>query len=175
MGTPFDIFEGTNCPGQHWACYRSQKENEAACDKDLTQRMVDLFTPSTLDETLEAVQAKKTGVHCPYLRLRQKPLDKNEWLVDGEIHNGAHFPLCVFTNNARARSAERAAERANRKGHGAKGKSMRSAKGIGKSKAKNEFGERPPPDQCVLGDTPSCHSWDPWVQPSQGQWAAVAG
>ena len=40
---PFDIFEGTNCPGQHWACYRSQKENELPSDKNLWHRMVDLI------------------------------------------------------------------------------------------------------------------------------------
>ena len=96
----------------------------------------------------------------------KKNMVKREWLVDGQIHNGAHFPLCVFTNNARARSAEKAAERARRKGHGAKGKSMRSAKGIGKSKAKNEFGELPPPELCVLPDTLGQHRWGPYTQPS---------
>ena len=173
MGAPFDIFEGTNCPGQHWACYRSQKENELPSDKDLWQRMVDLLTPSTLDETLEALQAKKTGVHCPHLRLRQKPMDKREWLVDGQIHNGAHFPLCVFTNNARARSAERAAERARRKGHGAKGKSMRSATGIGKSKHENTPPSQDPWGQPIGPPPPpppqSRHNWqqssDTWPQP----------
>ena len=95
--------------------------------------------------------------------------------MDGQIHNGAHFPLCVFTSNARARSAEKAAQRARRKGHGAKGKSMRSATGIGKSKAKNEFGELPPPEFCVLPDTPGQHSWDPHTQPSQGPWGQPVG
>ena len=56
---PFDIVEGENCPGQLWQCYRSQKENEPAWNKDLRQRMVDLLTPSTSDETLEALQAEK--------------------------------------------------------------------------------------------------------------------
>ena len=31
---------------------------------------------------------------------------------------------------------------------------MRSEKGIGKSKHKNEFGEFPSPESCVLPDTP---------------------
>merc|ERR1712023_343038 len=42
-------------------------------------------------------------------------MDRSEWLIeeDGntEIHNGVHFPLCMFTNNARARSQEGADQR----------------------------------------------------------------
>jgi len=38
-----------------------------------------------------------------------------EWLVDGRVlHNGAHFPLCVFTHNASARSKDRQEARAAR-------------------------------------------------------------
>ena len=33
-------------------------------------------------------------------------MDQYEWLVDGKVHNGAHFPLCIFTHNASARSEE---------------------------------------------------------------------
>ena len=127
--------------------------------------MIDLLTPSTTEETLEALQAKKAGVHCPYLRLRQKGMDKKEWLVDGQIHNGAHFPLCVFTNNARARSAEKAAKRAHRKGQGAQGTKGAQGKGRGakgKSERRNEFGELPPPAEPP--NEPSQHSWETWRQ-----------
>ena len=68
--------------------------------------MSDLLTSSTTAGELNEMCANKTNVHCPYLRLRLKPMDKNEWIVEGQIHNGAHFPLCVFTHNASARSKE---------------------------------------------------------------------
>jgi len=38
------------------------------------------------------------------LRVRQKVLDPDEWLVQGTPHNGAHFPLCIFTHNESHRS-----------------------------------------------------------------------
>ncbi len=47
---------------------------------------------------------------------QQKQMDKSEWHVNNEIHNGAHFPLCVFTNNARARSKEKALLRSQKRG-----------------------------------------------------------
>ena len=49
--------------------------------------------------------------YCAYLRLKQKDMDTNECLMGKDFHRGAHFPLCVFTNNARARGAEKARER----------------------------------------------------------------
>ena len=46
-----------------------------------------------------------------YLRLKQKLLDKDEWMVQNanaplakQVHNGAHFPQTVFTNNSSSRS-----------------------------------------------------------------------
>ena len=62
-------------------------------------------------------------------------MDVSEWLVDGELHNGAHFPLCVFTMNARARSAEKAKERA--KQINSKGKAKGQGKGSGQEKGKH--------------------------------------
>ena len=73
---------------------------------DLHARMHDLLAPSTTAEELNEMWMNKIRVYCPHLRLKQKPMDKDEWLVAGHIHNGAHFPLCVFTKNASARSME---------------------------------------------------------------------
>ncbi len=115
-----DQYRGQNHPGQHWGCYRSKSFHETNQDRNLRQRLVDLLTPSTTPEELRDLQSQKQGFYCPYLRLRQKRMDKEEWLVRDiskgsyiqcEIHNGAHFPLCVFTNNARARSEEKCRER----------------------------------------------------------------
>ena len=41
------------------------------------------------------------------LSVREKRLDVNTWLYQGESHNGAHFPLAAFTNNVGRRSEER--------------------------------------------------------------------
>ena len=109
----YDGFSGPP-PGQHWACYRSQKHVECYAEKSLTQRLVELLTPSTTQEELDMLPRGKNK-YCPHLRFKQKKMDLAEWLVDGRLHNGAHFPLCVFTHNASARSKERAMERASKK------------------------------------------------------------
>ena len=64
--------------------------------------------------------------------MKQKALDKDESLVDGEFHNGVHFPLAAFTHNASGRCADavkRRQEKSNeRKGKG-KGKGHRTENG----------------------------------------------
>ena len=42
-------------------------------------------------------------------------MNKADWLVSNEIHNGAHYPLCVFTDNTGYRSEAKAKMRATRK------------------------------------------------------------
>ena len=95
------------------------------------------MTPSTAVAELHAMPNREGTYYCPYLRLKQKQLDRNEWLVNDVIHNGAHFPLCVFTHNASARSAERAKERAQK----ARAHKHAKGKGNGKGKAKGDGGK----------------------------------
>ena len=104
--TGLDVYEGNAYPGQPWKCYRSRKERETDADKNVKERLTDLLTPSTTEDQLQRIPRRDGVYYCPYLRLKQKALQQNEWLVNGGIHNGAHFPLCVFTNNSRARSEE---------------------------------------------------------------------
>ena len=94
------------------------------------------MTPSAAVAELQARPKREGTWYCPYLRIKQKAMDRKEWLVNDVIHNGAHFPLCAFTNNSRARSADKARERAQKaKGriNGGKGKTKGTA---GKSKSK---------------------------------------
>ena len=60
-------------------------------------------------------------------------MDINEWLQnDGRTHNGAHFPLCVFTKNARARSQQaqdRRKEKRKVKGKGQHGTALAERQG----------------------------------------------
>ena len=42
-------------------------------------------------------------------------MKKEDWLVDNELHPGAHFPLCIFTKGASSRSEEKRLERLQRK------------------------------------------------------------
>ena len=57
------------------------------------------------------------------MKLKQKALSKEDWLSEtGEVHNGAHFPLIMFTENPRARSGQVAAKRAAEKKPKAKAK-----------------------------------------------------
>jgi len=105
-----DRYEGQNTPGKHWACYHSRKKKEAENTKDLSARLNDLHSPDP-DVYLPPKRHPRDITH--YLRLKQKKMDKEEWLVkvrrdDGSVetamHNGAHMPLCVFSKNTRARS-----------------------------------------------------------------------
>ena len=101
-----DTYGKSNAPGKHWACYRSRKHNEKQDDKDLTARLEDLLKLTSTPDELAAIPKRQGSNYRPYLRLHQKKMELNFWLVDGDIHNGAHFPLCVFTKNFSARSAE---------------------------------------------------------------------
>jgi hypothetical protein len=101
---PLDVYEGQNVPGQHWAAYRSKSLNERDDEKNLKERLEHLLRPSTTQAHLDLIPPRKGTNYCPYLRFRQKALDKEEWLVEKEMHSGAHFPLCVFTRNSSARS-----------------------------------------------------------------------
>ena len=113
MRKKLDTYRGSNHPGQPWHCYRSKGIDEKPADKNLRDRLYDLLRPSTTAQVLTDIPPCEGG-HCPYLRVKQKTLDVSEWLVNGEVHNGAHFPLCVWTNNSSARSAQASRDRQNK-------------------------------------------------------------
>ena len=91
------------------------------------------MTVSTATDELQEMEPRQGKFYRAYLRLKQKKMDKPEWLVDGVMHNGAHFPLCVFTNNARARS-DAAQKRRQIKLEGRQNNS-KGSKGSGKNKS----------------------------------------
>ena len=123
-----DLYEGPNYPGQPWGCYHCISKKESESVKDLSARICDLLeTTTTREELAELDRYRKTPYYCPYLRLKQKEMLKDEWLVGGRIHNGAHFPLCVFTNNSRSRSQEANDRRA--KNRPAKGRGVAAVAG----------------------------------------------
>ena len=136
QGKPLDVYEGQNLPGQHWAAYRSKSKDEGDDQKNLKARLEDLLRPSSTQAHLDLIPRRegKGAGYCPYLRFRQKALDKEEWLVDKEMHSGAHFPLCVFTKNASGRSGEAMQRRALR--GRAKGKGGAAVAGDSKGKEK---------------------------------------
>ena len=152
-GEELDTYGGQNHPGQHWSAYRIKKE-ELNADKSLRQRLEDLLAPSTTKQDLDllASQRPRGNFYCPYLRLKQKPLDKGEWLVDAQVHNGAHFPLQAHTNNARARSAEKAIARAEKSKGKAKGKGKEQS---GKGKHATAVAEESPNSSAVAEESPN--------------------
>ena len=100
------VFEGMNYPGQLWPCYRSEHNTELPHKKDLRARLMDLLSSSTTPEERANIQ-KRHGASCkPWLKLKGKGLKQSEWLVEGEMHQGSHFPLVIFTDNEGHRSAE---------------------------------------------------------------------
>ena len=90
-----ETYYGQNAPGQHWKCYRSRAHDEKDRDKNLTARLTEMLTPSTPQEYLDSIPKREGYSYCPYLRLVQKQMTKEDWLGDGELHPGAHFPLCL--------------------------------------------------------------------------------
>jgi hypothetical protein len=105
-------FEGMNTPGQVWTAFRSKKYAETVKDKDLKARLTDLLTPSTTQAELDAIQRPEGSRYCPRLKLKSRHLEVDEWLVNGQVHNGAHMPLAVWTDNESARSEAAAKARA---------------------------------------------------------------
>ena len=90
-----DTYSGVNVPGQLWNVYKS-KNNETANEFNLEKKLTDLLQPSTSSTAvwLEKRREGQPPLLPAYLRLKQKPMNKQEWLVDaekGELHNGAHF------------------------------------------------------------------------------------
>ena len=130
-------FEGYNVPGQVWTAYRSKKYAEKVEDKDLEARLTDLLMPSTTQAELDAIQRTEGSRYCPHLKLKSRILEVDEWLVNGQVHNGAHMPLAMWTDNESARSEAAAKARATK----ARGKKW---KGIeeGKQRKHMSTGER---------------------------------
>ena len=98
------VYDMNNAPGQAHCSYQPK-------EKSLAEKLTSLLTPTDTEQSLAAIEGRPGKNYCRYLRLKQKPLRQEDWLTDGEPHNGAHFPLAVFTNNSSSRSAERAEER----------------------------------------------------------------
>ena len=104
-------FEGqagsSNFPGQPWNIYRSKGENGP---KTCKERLTELLEPTHDEEYFEKWWQWANQKHCPFLRLKEKRLDPNEWFVDfnGQhtLHHGAHFPLACYSKNPTKRSAE---------------------------------------------------------------------
>ena len=87
-----------NAPGQHWACFcRGKAQTSLQGDgAKFARSLHDLLDPATTQDVLALIQKPVGMTGCGYLKVKQKVLDPKEWLVDGEVHNGAHFPLCIF-------------------------------------------------------------------------------
>ena len=117
-----DTYSGQNTPGQPWGCYKDakvpkKKDAKKAADKkrNLRQRLVDLLTSSSTDAELSAIPKREGTNYVPHMRLKQKKMNRKDWMVGRNLHNGAHFPLCVFTNAACARSEEALQRRTRKK------------------------------------------------------------
>ena len=117
----------------------------------LQDKLNDLLHPSTTKKFLRS-QKKSNGSHyCPHLRLKEKRLDL-KWLADGHMHNGSHAPLCVYTNNASARSMDAELRRAAKKTQGRQGKYAAVAGGESRKAAQSGKGK------CSQEDTASVSS-----------------
>ena len=126
IGAGIDIYEDPVYPGQHWSCYQPKQRTCPEHLKCLTQR-------STPLETLNGIPKREGSYYCPYIRFNQKKLNKDEWLMEGKMHGGSHYPIVAFTHNASHRSEQRAKERAQER---------LDKKGMGKGQAGKVAGKR---------------------------------
>ena len=89
---------------------------------DVVQRYTDLQAQQHRNFTRDSVGPD-------FLRMKEKRLDLNKWLVGGTNVGGSHFPLCVFTNNPGRRSENKTYERSlkskERRSPGAEGLQLR--------------------------------------------------
>ena len=96
--------------------------------------MWDLLQPSTTPEMLAHLaqtRQRKGSQYVPYLKLKQKQMNNvDRMLADGAFHGGAHFPLCVFTDNSGARSEVAQRRRADRMRDIMKAKGKDTGKGV---------------------------------------------
>ena len=93
-------------PGQPWHYYKSKQTSrrEDRSDKDLKKSLTELLTPTTPTEAWDARRGPNGEVY--WLRFRQKPTGKNNFLVNGQVHSGAHMPLLVFTNSPQSNRSQ---------------------------------------------------------------------
>ena len=104
-------YDAGNSPGEHWSSYRSSKpqdvrELDSKGSRDLRRKLHDMLTPSASQKELERIPKRPGVSYCPLLRLEQKILSRKVWLVDNHVRPGAHMPLAVWSQSARARSEE---------------------------------------------------------------------
>ena len=78
-----DTYSGDNKPGMLWNCYKSKK-NEKHNDRTLENKLKDLLEPSTSQDRFDSLRAAKMSVSPAHLRLKQKILAKEEWLVNAD-------------------------------------------------------------------------------------------
>ena len=138
-----DVYVGPITPGQHWACYKS-KRNEKDHEKDLTQKLVDLLQPSTPLAELQAIAGIPESHIGSYLRIKQQALSTQATALRnfaGDTISWRFNAICAFTNNGGTRGWQEGQQRAAEKGgkgfHKGKGKGD-EGKGKGKGKGKGD-------------------------------------
>lgn len=91
-------YNGNSYPSKLWHCCRSSDKMNihqlAKNDISRHQKLANLLQPSA--------PYKHVG---NALILKQKTFLQKEWFVHGDTHPGAHYPLCIWTNNISSRSA----------------------------------------------------------------------
>ena len=101
-----------NTPGQLWTEYKSTSNDtgeliaELGDAAGLLGKLQDLLQQSESFQEVEDIYQREFTT--PLLKLKEKRL--KSWHAE-DITNGAHFPLCVYTHNRRARSSEAKAKR----------------------------------------------------------------
>ena len=88
-----DSHSGNNVPGQHWACYKSIKNEKTTNLIPLREKLSDLLAPSTTQDRLDQITAQQKrkapdNMLPAYLRLKQKSfwIKKSGWFKIRMIH-----------------------------------------------------------------------------------------
>ena len=152
-------YDRRSAPGQHWSCYRPTQPRDGI---DFARSLHDLLTPATSQTDLDLIPKRDGSFYRAYLRVKQKPLDPREWLVQGAPHNGAHFPLCIFFGNSTWRSKEKQIERSAKGrgrhvGGGGGGRGPGGGMGGGRGSGVGCNGPPPPPVARIIAPFTGTH------------------
>ena len=105
---PYDVWNVNAGPGQPLGTYLPKTD---PCYDKLMRTLQHSMAPAVAGAIPLAAPPKgrgkgknKEGPQRPYLRTKDKRLEKQYWTTGGQNHKGSHYPLCFFTNNVGRRS-----------------------------------------------------------------------
>ena len=186
-GSVYDRWQKKAGPGMPLRTYNPKGDNVDNWDKKIRAFLTPCDKSTWLVQRYNEVKTKQNfrrdEVETDFLRMKEKRLDVEHWLVNGTNVGGSHFPLCVFSNNTGRRSEKKEAERrkkrnakrnANRSCGSARAQTVQAVEEHGGAQADSASVQQPWPQRdpadgygwssssWVAPDGTSSHVWHCW-------------